>query len=159
MLKLREERAKVVLRAKMDAGGLPVDVCIRDVSSFGMMLQAASPPPRGTYVEIETDRDSVVGRVIWAGDRKFGIKTRDRINLARMLGRHNLPGGTGGIPARIPRARDLAATPHPEGARLLGRAIDFTIIAAAAAALASILGWIAYGALSDPFKAVSAILG
>jgi hypothetical protein len=47
---------------------------------------------------------------------------------------------------------------HPDGARLLGRAIDFTIVAAAAAALAMVAGGLAFGALSQPFAIVSAML-
>jgi hypothetical protein len=157
MLKAREEREKVVLRARMRADGPPVDVCIRDISSFGMMLQAGSPPSRGTYVEIETAHEIVVGRVIWTRERKFGIKTRDRITLSRMRGRAVLDAAAG-APCRRPRRRGLAVAAHPDGARLLGRAIDFTIVAAAAAALAAIFGGLAYGTLSKPFATVSVML-
>jgi hypothetical protein len=157
-VRAREEREKVVLRATMRADGLPVDVCVRDISSFGMMLQAGSPPPRGTYVEIETDHEIVVGRVIWARDRKFGIKTRDRVTLSRLRGRAVLAAASG-QPIRRPRGRDLAVAGHPDGARLLGRAIDFSIVVAAVAALVMILGGLVYGSLSQPFAIVSKILG
>ncbi|MEA3002350.1 MAG: hypothetical protein QOH81_1138 [Sphingomonadales bacterium] len=100
----------------------------------------------------------MVGRVIWARERKFGIKTRDRITLSRMRGRAVLDAAAAGAPVRRPRRRGLAVAAHPDGARLLGRAIDFTIVAVAAAALAAIFGGLAYGTLSKPFATVSAML-
>ena len=45
LFKPRETRQKVVLPARMRAGAGAVDVCIRDVSSRGMLIQAGVPPP------------------------------------------------------------------------------------------------------------------
>lgn len=85
-LKTRESRRQVFLRARMRAGGVPVDVCIRNISSHGMLLQAAAPPLRGTYVEIFYPRRTIVARVVWTNDRRFGVQTREWIDVNALIG-------------------------------------------------------------------------
>lgn len=80
----RTPRRKVLIRAQMRCGGPKVEVCIRDVSPRGMLLQSSAPPPRGTYVEIVQGGLPVVGQVIWMKDRKFGISTRDVIDISAL---------------------------------------------------------------------------
>jgi hypothetical protein len=80
-MKDRAARRKVLIRAQMRAGGLPVDVCIRDVSPQGMLLQAEAPPARGSYVEIVTAGGGVAGQITWVTERRFGIRLRDAIDV------------------------------------------------------------------------------
>src|ERR1700754_200748 len=94
----REPRQKVVLPARMRAGAAQMDVCIRDISSRGMLVQAGTPPPRGTYVEILRPGYSVTGRVVWSKHHKFGIQSRDRISMAAVLERRKVPRPDGGVP-------------------------------------------------------------
>src|ERR1044072_4569409 len=96
--KPREPRQKVVLPARMRAGAGQVDVCIRDVSSRGMLIQAGVPPPRGTYVEIMRPGYSVTGRVIWSNPHKFGSQSRETIRIASVLERRSVPRAGGGEP-------------------------------------------------------------
>jgi hypothetical protein len=85
-LKARETRRQLFMRARMRAGGAPVDVCIRNISSRGMLLQASAPPPRGTYVEIICPFHTIVARVIWAKDRRFGVQTRLPMDVSAVVG-------------------------------------------------------------------------
>lgn len=85
-LKARETRRQVFLRARMRAGGRPMDICIRNISSRGMLLQAAVPPPRGTYIEILFPGQTVVARVVWAKERRFGAHTREAMDLSAITG-------------------------------------------------------------------------
>jgi hypothetical protein len=91
LFKPRETRQKVVLPARMRAGAGQVEVCIRDVSSRGMLIQAGVPPPRGTYVEIMRPGYSVTGRVIWSKHHKFGLQSRETIRIASVLERPGRP--------------------------------------------------------------------
>src|SRR5690349_1803152 len=83
----REPRRKVMIRATMRAGGPRTDVCIRDISSRGMMIQASAPPPRGTFVDVDCAGQQIVGLVVWRKAHRFGVQTRDRLNVRALAGR------------------------------------------------------------------------
>lgn len=84
-MKQREPRLKCVIKARVRLDGLWGDVCIRDISSRGMLLQAKSAPPRGTYVEVYRGRHAIVARVVWSKDNRFGVQTQDRLNPGALL--------------------------------------------------------------------------
>lgn len=85
-LKARETRRQLLMRVRMRADGAPVDVCIRNISSRGMLLQASAPPPRGTYVEIICPFHTIVARVVWTKDRRFGVQTRLPMDVGAVIG-------------------------------------------------------------------------
>lgn len=156
---VREQRRKVLIRARMRAGGPPAEVCIRDISTKGLMLQANAPPPRGTYIEIVGAEQTIVGRVVWAKDRRFGMHTCDAIDVAAALR---------GIPARPPHlgppSRPATFAPaiaraNPESRRALAKAMEFVVIGAFAAALIVVLASTAYATLSRPFDDAAVHLG
>lgn len=151
----REARRKVLIRARMRADGLPMDVCIRDVSTRGMLLQASAPPPRGTYVEIDCGTCQFVARVIWRKDRRFGLESRERINV------HALAGGP--LPAVAPsqpaRRRAGPGKSLAQGGRIFAGTMEFAVIAAFALVLVAALGATAFETLSRPFANVSSTLG
>ncbi len=154
----RESRRKVLIRAKMRAGGLPTEVCIRDVSSRGVLIQAAASPARGTYVELIVANQRLVGRVVWGKERRFGIQTRDPVNVLAL---------TGGTPAGLSRRAEApsprqvslaAARTMGHGARPLAKAMEFAAIGAFAAALVAAAGAIVFETLSNPFENISSQL-
>ncbi|HYJ53573.1 MAG TPA: PilZ domain-containing protein [Allosphingosinicella sp.] len=150
----REPRRKVLIRARMRTDGLPMDVCIRDVSSRGLLVQASAPPPRGTYVEIDCGRCLLVARVIWRKDRRFGLESRERINVRALAGGGSAePAGPGA--ARRP-AR--ASAGRVEASRYLAGTMEFALIAVFALALVAALGATAFETLSRPFANVSSTL-
>lgn len=62
--KKREERVKVLAKARMRDGSAWSDVCLVNLSSRGAGLQCAAPPSTGTYVEIKRGSNVlIVGRV------------------------------------------------------------------------------------------------
>lgn len=136
-----------------------MDVCIRNISTKGLMLQADAAPPRGTYVEIVGAEQTIVGRVVWAKDRRFGIHSCVAIDVAAAIG---------GIPARPshpgPTSRRAApcaaiARPSVESHRMLAKVMEFVAIGGFAAMLVVALAMASYGALSRPFERVSFQLG
>jgi hypothetical protein len=158
-LKPRAERHRILLPARLDAGGPIVDVLIRDVSAHGMMIRTSVPPKVGSYVEIIAGEVSAVGRVRWADENCFGIQTRDRIPVVRLVFK-----GAGKLvrdqaaPAAAQAAAAAQLVEQGESSRLLGRALDFGLVIAAVAAAAFILGAFAFGTLARPFATVSALL-
>jgi hypothetical protein len=150
MLRPRDARHSVLIRGRMRADGPFVDVCIRNVSRNGMMLQAPQAPRRGTFVEIRLPEDVVVGQVIWASERRFGIKTRDRVPVSSLLGKPTLVerSGSGGGAPRMAMASGAAARAHSH-ARASGRSMEFVFLALAVTAVAGFFAFLGYQALSN----------
>ena len=149
----REDRRKVLIRAQLCAGGPQIDVCIRDVSSRGLLAQASQPPPRGTYVELFHGSAEVVGRVVWRKDRRFGVQSRERINVAALIA---------GLPATAPPRRSAAArraTARAGAGGLRSGAMEYAALAAFVLALVAMLGMAAFETLSRPVANISAKLG
>lgn len=146
MFKSREVRHSVLIRARMRAGGPPMDVCVRNVSSRGMLLLTHEVPALGTYVEILLPDDVVVGRVMWAGERRFGIRAREKIPLHKVIGGQ----AQAEVVAAIRRpARPGATMVQPRGdARFAGRSLEFLVLVACAVAVAAFAAIWAFRTLS-----------
>ena len=142
----------------MDAGGPVEDVQVGNVSAHGMMIRASSPPKVGSYVEVIAGDVTAVGRVRWRSENCFGIVTRDRVPVVRLVFR-----GTGKLvrPTSEPASAPPAA-PAPEAmhgrSRVVGRTMEFGLIAAALIAVGALVGGIALGALSAPLATIAAAL-
>jgi hypothetical protein len=89
-LKPREPRRKVLVKARMRLNGAWGEVYIRDISSRGMLLHGANAPTRGTYIEVSRGRHTVVARVVWASEHRFGAQAQGRINIEAVLGEPDL---------------------------------------------------------------------
>jgi len=139
------------------------DVCIRNISPRGMMLQAANPPRRGTYVEVLRGPHVIVARVVWTHERRFGIHTAERMDVAAVVN-VTTPAGAGlpGQDRRSPeRSRPAAPTmkdvaQQAERSRRFSRAFEFTVMAGGGLISAAAMGSLAYKALAVPFQYVSA---
>ena len=155
-MKPREHRHKVLIRAKMRAGGLPVDTCIRDISSKGMMLQSRAPPPRGTYVEVITATQTIVGRVVWGGDMRFGINTRERIHVELVVGELRTSRAPVSQPtADLPRLKPPAIRSF---ASANGKALEFCGLVVFAVAIIYAIASATYETLARPLERVSSHL-
>ena len=135
-----------------------MDVHIRNVSAQGMMIDASAPPRVGTYVEVITDQVSAVGRVRWADENCFGIETRDRVPVVKLVfkGAGKLVRDTT-APAAAPATAAVIAEQRDRSHRL-GRFIDFSLVVAAVAGVAFLIGTFAFGTLSRPFATISSFL-
>lgn len=80
-----EERTKVQMRARMRDGGPDREFYLVDISSRGMLGMTADPPPRGEFVEVLIGKYALAGHVKWSGARRFGIRLRDRIDVAGLI--------------------------------------------------------------------------
>jgi hypothetical protein len=157
-MKAREERQKVMMRARMRTGASWHDVCILNVSRRGVGIQAADPPPRGTYVEICRGNQTIVARVMWAKGHRAGLHSQDAIAIRALTSDAANDLEPPGYPA-VERRR-VARPPqqrHSES-RLLGRAMEFACVALFAGALAVTLFGTVKEALARPLSKAEASL-
>ena len=161
--KAREPRRPVFVRARMRASGAFSDVCIRNISSRGMLLQAAVPPACGSYVEIFCPRHTIVARVVWTQDRRFGVHTSETMDLSAVLG-ESAPAvspsatRTSRIAARVakpegPSAADLKE--RLERSRRFSAAFEFGSLIACSGGLAVFAAVSLYEYLSATFQNVT----
>jgi hypothetical protein len=155
-MRAREHRRKVLIRAKLRAGGLPIDACIRDISSKGLMIQTRVAPPRGTYVEIIAGNQTIVGRVVWGNDMRFGIITRDKLPVDMIVGELRAPAATHGtVPQLTPVLRPVVAARPPAFRRSHARALEFAVLILFAVAMIATFATASYQALSRPFATIA----
>lgn len=155
----REQRHKLLMRARMRTGVSDVEVCILDVSLRGALIQIFSPPPRGTFVEVHRDGFSFTGQVKWSKNRRCGIATRERIDLHALIG----PSSGGDASQSKTRTAKFKRERRPEEqlarSRTISRLLQFSATAAAALAASVIIGQIAYELLSNVAHTVAFELG
>ena len=154
----REDRHKVLIRARMRAGGLPVDACIRDVSSRGMMIQSVAPPPRGTYVEVVTAGQTIVGRVVWDADMRFGISTRDTIRIEMIVGALKHGRSAPQPTTEIANPRPSPKPSEPALRRSQARALELGALVVFALAMIATVAGAAFETLASPLETVAAFL-
>jgi hypothetical protein len=136
------------------------DVCILNISSRGMQLQAPRPPERGSFVEIRRGPHVIIGRVAWAKQHRFGIKSQDLLFVDAITAEPGDDEGQRSQPAytaieRRPRARP----PGGDRSRLAGRAMEFACLGCVVAGGAMALYGVAAEALAKPLSVVSQALG
>ena len=148
----RDSRHKVLIRARMRAGGLPVEICINNVSSRGICAMTAAPPPRGTYVELLDTAIPMVGKVVWSGNRRFGIAVQDKIDLPRLVAQN--PGlGKPDFATRV-AAHKHATAAQEQHSRATGQRFQFFVLGAAVLIAALLIGELVYSYLSHAADAV-----
>jgi hypothetical protein len=89
-LKAREPRKKVNIPARMRLGSEWADICIRNMSSRGLMATTAAQVKSGSYVEIRRGTIMIVGRVVWVYGASFGLRTQEQLDLAAVVGEPRL---------------------------------------------------------------------
>lgn len=83
--KRRDARRKVLIPARMKQGVGWSDICIRDLSARGLLVQASAPPVRGTYVEIRRGVHIIVAKVAWSKGPYFGLTSQDRLPVDALI--------------------------------------------------------------------------
>ena len=164
-MKTREPRRSVVIHARMRSDTLWVDVCIRNISSRGLLVQAAGPPPRGTYVEIFRARHVIVGRVVWTKGRRFGIHTQDRLDIGAIIEEPALPKATRGMATpggrsadRRPDSRRSSAAEvaqRLERSRRMSATLQFGAIISCGVVAAVVMASVVQDTLSRPLESIA----
>jgi hypothetical protein len=156
----REERQKVMIKARMRSGVSWHDVCILNLSVHGVGIQAAEPPARGTYVEIRRGSQVIVARVAWAKGHRAGLRSQDAIFIQAVVNdigsAASAPRLIGGTP--IERRSAPRTASQQDSSRLVGRAMEFACFGLVAAALAVTAFSSVEQALANPLSQISAAL-
>lgn len=149
-----------MLAARVRHGDAWSDTNILNISSRGLLLHAARPPSRGTYVEVRRGAQVIVGRVIWAQADRFGVRAQDALAIDSLIANGSPKGQaanqSGGMTVeRRARPRSEAVEWRYVQSGNKGRALQFLFIAG----LGFILAACAYDAvmetLSQPLSIVS----
>jgi hypothetical protein len=123
-------------------------------------VQSAAPPTQGTYIEILHPGHLIVARVVWTNGRRFGVTTRERLNVAALLRQPT-------IPKRLQTVRPVLTTKssiepdHPQRAeqnRYRSTRLQFSFVVACGATAAVVLAAGVHQHLNRTFSAVSKTL-
>ena len=158
-VKARAPRQKMLVRARLKAADGWHDACIVDVSRRGAGLQAAKPPPRGSYVEIRRGTHVIIAQVVWRSGHRFGVCAQDDVVIDPV--RSNQPtcptDRATGRPFERRRA-PRSTQERVDSSRLLGRRMQTLAAAMAGIGFALIAVEGAYRALAFPLGQISAAL-
>jgi hypothetical protein len=161
-VKAREERRKVMVKARMRNGASWHDVCIVNLSTRGLGIQAADPPARGSYLEICRGRHVIVARVMWSKGHRAGLKAQDSIFVDALVREAADPSPDAPKPApRIAERRRAPRTAQQrhERSRVAGRMFEFACIGLVAGGLAVAAFGAVEQALARPMSRIEAALG
>ena len=136
----RELRQVTATAARINSDGRWQDVCIRNISSRGMMVEVQHPPPRGHYLEVRRGAHVIVGRVVWSTDYHVGIVTQERLEVAAVLSETRVPPRRRKLDGEfVERRRAPRSANRYERSRIIGRFMEyggFLVLGAAGAVLA-----------------------
>ncbi len=125
-----------------------------------MLLQAASPPQRGSYVEVGRGRHLIVARVMWTRQHRVGVHTQDLLPIDSIIAE---PGEAGVEIAPSVAPAERRAAPRPAEvrhahSRLQARAVEFACIGAIGIAACMLAFGAVEGLFARPLHAVEAAL-
>lgn len=160
VVKPRESRLNVMIKARMRAGATWSDACILNLSTRGMLVRSADSPERGSYLEIRRGAHVIVARVVWSKPGRFGVHTQDPVPAGSLILDSDKPAAatSQGVGAAERRAPPRPAQARHEDSRLKSRAIEFGAILLVGAAMTAALGQAVAQALAEPLLAVNEAL-
>lgn len=156
--KPRESRRMIYRPARMRIGGEWCDITICNVSSRGFMAKCASPPPRGTYIEVRHLSQCIIARVVWSRELRFGVRARDKIDISLLLEEARAKSHPTGEERRTaPRRPD----PHAvaEASRRFARVFEWAALGLAVAVAAGFVLEVATASLNKPMREVREAIG
>jgi hypothetical protein len=151
----------------MRSGTNWTDICIKNMSSRGLMAETEAPPRRGSYVEIRRGQQVIIGRIIWAEGNRFGLRAQDRVDIDAIVNEPRLArkpasatqAGPGAERRRDPdrrRLEDIAA--RAEQSRRRSATFQFLIVVGLGVLAATILASEVYKVLSIPLNTIGSRL-
>jgi hypothetical protein len=160
-VKQREQRQKVMIRARMRAGVAWHDVAILNLSKGGLGIQAADPPLRGAYVEICRGRHVIIARVMWTKGHRAGLKSQDPIWTESLLVEPSNDRSAPPVASAMPierRQKPRSTEQRQEHSRLAARAMEFACLGMGGAAMALLAFGMVEEALARPVSKIETAL-
>ena len=159
-MRQREERQKVMIRARMRSGVAWHDVAILNLSKGGLGIQAADPPLRGAYVEICRGRHVIIARVMWTKGHRAGLKSQDPIFTESLLAEPSndrAPTRCGQQPVER-RVKPRTVEQRHGQSRLAARAMEFACLGLGGVAMALMAFGMVEEALAQPLSKIETAL-
>ena len=166
-MRAREPRRKVLIKARMRLGCSWGDVYLLNISSRGLLIQAAEAPSRGTYIEVRRGRHAIAARVAWSDHRHFGVQTQYSLKIDEIISEPDLSRAREGASATKPDVERRSTARGPSLAELrrrgdrnrwAARAAQFACATAFGASVACFVASSAFDTLSRPLAHVSKTL-
>ncbi|MES3152001.1 hypothetical protein [Sphingomonas faeni] len=144
----------------MNVAGTWSDGCIHDVSDQGLLLSSVNPPPTGTYVDIRRGTLVIIGRVVWNGGSRFGVRTQDPVSLAALRNEPVLKQRPGMSDRRKPRPGASTRTPAEtaDRSKRLSSSFQFVCLTIIGLGIACAAAAYCYQTLASPVNAAAATL-
>lgn len=165
----REARIPVLIASRMRVGSVWSDVRIHNISSRGLMLASDALPPTGSYVEIRRGTQIIIGRVMWAKGRFFGVRSQEKlpvqsiIDEPRLNARPAVAKASGGATSDRRGTDRLAAEAKVarrlERSRRIASVLQFGVFVVAGLVIAGWLATYVHGLLSAPAVAIGRAVG
>lgn len=157
-MKPRENRQKVMIKARMLNGAAWQDICIVNCSLHGLGIQSPTAPQRGSYVEIRRGRQTIVARVAWSKGHRAGLRSQDPIFIGALVSGNDAAPAAPTADFTERRRQPRPPTPSHSDSRPFGRAMEFACFAIIAVAV-GLAGLSAVSqALARPMQEVNAAL-
>lgn len=80
-----QARTVVAVKAAMRIGDRVADATLTNASLRGVLALVASPPPRGTAIELDIGGHMLKGQVRWRGADRCGIALKSEISVADLI--------------------------------------------------------------------------
>ena len=149
-----------MLVARMRDGATWSDANILNLSSRGLLLHAARPPSRGTYIEVRRGGYVIIGRVIWAEENRFGVRAQDGLEIDSLISsgfplRQPANDPSGGTQERRTRPRSESLEWRYVRNRDNGRAFQAIFVTVLGIALSALLYDVATATFARPLSLVS----
>ena len=154
----REERQRVMIKARMHSFASWSDVCIINLSAHGLGIQANALPQRGTYVEICRGKQMIIARVAWSEGNRAGLRAQDPIFIQAFVNSPADPAAPAIAPNRERRQEKRAVGHKHEASRVFGRSLEFAYFGIAATASAVVVLDAIEHALARPLSEIEAVL-
>jgi hypothetical protein len=118
----RNKRSLVLIKAKVRTERGTVEVCLRNLSRNGALLEADVPPPEGTEVVFERGETVAPARVAWVSKGRFGIQFDIPIEESEVLIHIGKPQHSGEMDPRAFRRSGFRERSLKPGERQIGEA-------------------------------------
>ena len=159
-MRSREDRLKVLIRARVKTEAGWSDACIVDLSRRGAGLQSSAAPRHGSYVEIRRGLHVIIARVVWSREQRFGVVAQDELPIDSIANDRRPASKPCAIDGTRPERRRLPRSPSEQGeaSRRIGQRMQFAGAILAGLAAAMIAGAEVQKALASPLGAVGSAL-
>ncbi|WP_267396175.1 MULTISPECIES: hypothetical protein [unclassified Sphingomonas] len=157
----RELRQRVALSVRIRVADVWSDATILNWSSRGLMLRSSVSPSPRSYVEIRRGLATpIIGKVVWAADAQFGVRTQDRVYIQELTSCAPARAPHGKVEAlgdrrAVPRKRTRSVQQQLEHSAHMSAIIQFVVIVAFGAGCALLAERTIVMALAKPLQTVS----